>query len=177
MKYYLLCFAFSFMSCNHYFFVRKEKVIIEKIGFILFGTDEQSNMIYEFFIPTDGADTSKSIITDFLSRKKGVGFALAIQRKERGKLKDLLADSIYNDLYDTNHLRPLDERNKMLFGTFHILPVSIKYADLNYDEGIRDVKYSFLKNEINLKVLASKRIWLLEVFPIVNIAKQRKTWK
>lgn len=172
----MLLSSFLFTNCKYIFLVKKENVIKNSHGFIFFTKDEIGNFISDYFIPTDKIGNSDDFLANFLLQKPNNGFRINMSKQDRHFLISNFSDTLYNQLYEKFHILTLNDNNRHEFGNIYILPVSIKYADIEARGSIENEAYSklisksFVLKNINvpIKYFKGKRIWLLNTYPVID---------
>ena len=166
---------YLFVGCKYQVIVKKENIVKTQSGYVFFTKEEQSRMIRDYFIPVEKVDTSLKILDSFLESKKKVGYRISIEENERVNLIYRYADSLYNNLYDKNHLLTMNEFNRKEFGVIYILPVEIKYTDIypvsEREKGLYREKlmknFIFNDNKVNFEYFNGKNVWLLHIFSLI----------
>ena len=146
MKFFFIILIVLILNgCNYHFFVKNDKVIKSKFGYIFFGVDELSNNITDYFVPIEKIDTSKDYLTNFLLETKEWGFKVNISRDRRFQLQQY-SDELYNQFYETNHITPIDDFRRKTIGTIYLLPVEIEFSDITPKDSYEKQKYN-MKND------------------------------
>jgi hypothetical protein len=168
------------VSCKFNLLVRKDKVIHNANGYILFTKDELGNFISDYFIPLKKINKSLDPISNLICNQKEVGFKINISTEKRNYYITELSKSFYNNAYDSFHILKLNEFNKMEFGTIHILPASIEYSE-KYPNGELETKsfktridtmFVLNNRKIEISFFKGKKIWLLNTFPMAQGTQQ-----
>lgn len=165
--YFTIFIVLTIISCNYSLLVKKDRIVNNSFGFVFFGIQEESNMIIDFFVPVEQLDTSKDYLSDFLSQKKKTGFPINIERELRLKLMPV-SDKFYNELYEKNHIRPINDFYRKTIGTLYILPVKVNYIDIYpIDDAYKiDTTFIFSGRKVSFSISPYRRVRQLDVYPL-----------
>lgn len=177
MKKLLFLISFFFLiSCNYVFIIKRDKVVREQKGYILFNKLEIDRSINDFFIPVSSIDTSKSILQNlFETDNQETGFRLNISIKDRHEFISSYCKKFYNDDYEKLHLLTLNDFHKSEFGNIYIMPATIVYAEilpkgkLEYKaiKTMNDTCYTIQDKKSCLSFSKGKKVWLLKIYPLL----------
>ncbi len=151
----LLFAVISFTSCNSKFFVKSDKVVQTKKGFVIFSNQG------DYFLPSD-IDTTVNIKTDFLSRNTYEnGFRISIDICDRAYLLKYYADTLTTDSYILSVEMDYLKQNTM---PKKIRKQEKKYYSLHYfNKG--KVAVTYRVNNISNKVVG--------IYPYLSESKMR----